>query len=73
MNRRSFFKLLGGAVVAAALPLGPLALPRPRHEEWQIKITDYAMSLDDFEARILEPAMQRLAERLDSEIMELLK
>jgi hypothetical protein len=74
MNRRKFFKMFGGAVAAAMLPMGALALPRFAPLTGRVDI-DFGsnMSLDDFEERILEPAIQRIAQQLDTEMMRLLK
>lgn len=72
MNRRSFFKLFGGAIAAAMLPLGVLALPeRKRFEGFVVVHFDYG--LENFRDRILEPAMQRIAEQLDDQMMRILK
>jgi hypothetical protein len=79
MNRRSFFKMFGGAIAAAALPMGALALSRfaslsGAHTGVDIDFGyNVNLGLDDFEKRILEPAMQRIAEKLDQQIMELMK
>lgn len=80
MNRRKFFKMFGGAVAAAMLPMGVLALPRfaPLTGRQKIGVdidfgSNVNLSLDDFEKRILEPAMQLMAQQLDTEMMRLLK
>ena len=76
MNRRNFFKMFGGAIAAAMLPLGVLALPERKRFEGYVDVdfsSNINMSLEDFENRILNPAMQRLAENVDNEIMRLLK
>ena len=79
MNRRNFFKLFGGAIAAAILPLGALALERRDPEEgWTTYADvhfsgDLNLSLDDFEQCILNPAIQRLAEQIDTEMTRYLK
>jgi hypothetical protein len=79
MNRRNFFKMFGGAIAAAVLPMGALALSRfaPFSRANTGVDIDFGynvnLGLDDFEKRILEPAMQRIAEKLDQQMMELMK
>jgi hypothetical protein len=76
MNRRNFFKMFGGAIAAAMLPLGALALSeRKRFElsDAEFWAQHRMLSLDDFEDRILNPAVRRMAENLDTEIMRIMK
>lgn len=72
MDRRKFLQFLGaGAGVAAAAAVVPGAvkffLP-PKNGwkgEWTYSIKDSAYGLEDFEERILQPAMQRVADKID--------
>jgi hypothetical protein len=87
MNRRSFFKMFGGAIAAAVLPLGALALPKrtlelvkpARIEAVDVSFTtaDMSLSLDDFEERIFAPIAARMAriisDNIDTELMRLVK
>lgn len=83
MNRRNLFKMFGGAIAAAVLPLGALALPKrwnPNDAEvgWTKDSPTYPMGeaylhVEDFKSRILDPAMRRMAENLDAEIMRIMK
>jgi len=74
MNRRNFFKMFGGAIAAAMLPLGTLALPERKRFEGFVDVNfTSGLTLEEFEDRILNPAMQRMAEQLDNEIMRILK
>jgi len=76
MNRRNFFKMFGGAIAAAMIPVGALALAQPKFRPKFVDV-DFSwnrnLSLDDFEQRILNPVMQRLAEQIDTEMMRNLK
>jgi len=71
MNRRNFFKMFGGAVAAAMLPLGALALPERKWFRDVSFTSDMWMDVGEFQRRVLEPAMRRVAERIDNDIMRL--
>jgi hypothetical protein len=78
MNRRNFFKMFGGAIAAAMLPLGALALieSKPKRFEGFVDVPwsgNLNMALEDFEERILGPAMRQMAINVDHEITRLLK
>ena len=74
MNRRNFFRMFGGAIAAAMLPLGALALPERRRFEGYVDVNfTSGLTLEEFEDRILNPVIQRIAENVDNEIMRLLK
>jgi hypothetical protein len=76
MNRRNFFRALAavGAIVAAPALLLRKSLPGPRH--WDVTFTtrDMAMSLNDFERLVLEPARRKaakdMAEAVDRHVLE---
>lgn len=76
--------MFGGALAAAVIPLGALALSKRDPEEGWVpgKVdVDFSynvnMGLEEFEERILNPAMRRMAEQFDTfmipELKELLK
>jgi hypothetical protein len=59
--------MFGGAIAAAVLPLGSLALPKQKRPQFSA----VEMDLRDFEKRILDPAVQRLSEQIDAEMMKI--
>jgi hypothetical protein len=73
VNRRKFLQFLGaGAGVTAAVVIAPEAVkfflpPRGGWNSWTYSTKDAFMSLDDFEYRILQPAMERVAAQLDEQ------
>lgn len=72
MNRRELFKLLlaGAAVAAAPSILLKAAKPKLQYVDVTFSTADYSMCLDDFEARILEPAIAKLAKQMDAYCLE---
>jgi hypothetical protein len=74
MDRRNFFRLFGGAVAAAVLPLGALALPRfaplsRRNTGVEINFShNVNMGLEEFEDRYIKPWSRRLSDRIDNEV-----
>lgn len=65
MNRRAFFRSLAALTIVAATPLK--FLPK-RSEVWAFVHVNRNLSLDDFERRVLEPAIRKMAERIDNEV-----
>jgi hypothetical protein len=75
MNRRNLFKMFGGALAAAALPLGALARPRfaplTRHNVGvEVRFTDEMLTWEEFMAN---DSIQRISERIDREAYRSLK
>ena len=74
MDRRGFLKMLGAgaAVTATGLAVPDVARrfflpPAGGWNGWIPCTKDYMMGLGDFEKRVLEPAVQRLAANIDEE------
>lgn len=79
MNRRGFLQMLGAAASVGACGLlvpdvaRKIFLPPKGGWKTSLGLTGYELGLDDFEKRILEPAMQRLAARVDDEMTRTLQ
>jgi hypothetical protein len=82
MDRRGFLKLLGAGAAGAAVTAAGLAVPDvarrfflPPAGGWHddYRLGDHIFGLDEFEKRILEPAMQRVAANLDEEMTRTLQ
>ena len=71
MNRRKFLQFLGagaGVAAVAAVPGAVKFFLPPKggwRGEWTYSTKDMYLSLDDFEARILQPAIIKVADRID--------
>lgn len=78
MNRRGFLGLVAGAALGALVKTSGLAKLMPKLEPVESFVDvhfnpgDLSLSLEDFEARILKPAMRALAVKVDVEMMKLL-
>jgi hypothetical protein len=74
IGRRGFFKGLGAATLSALLPLGALAAldrKKPQFADVTFSSDDRYLSFDDFHKRILEPALRRIADQVDEQMMGL--
>ena len=70
MNRRSFFGLLAGTALFALTKTTGLAKLAPRIDKPVYADVQFGtnLSLDDFEQRILQPAIEAMAKRFDEEM-----
>lgn len=67
MNRRGFLaSLLATPIAVAAARWLPAPVRYVR--QWTITTADYVLELDEYEARILAPAMAKLSAKLDADI-----
>ena len=67
MNRRDLFRLAGAVAIAVAVPveLGPADFtPIPK----AVGVAPITFSLEEFSERVLRPAMQQLAAKLEADI-----
>jgi hypothetical protein len=75
VNRRGFLGVLAGAIASAAIGI-KLASAPPKlgvmlagvESDGKYPMLNSVFSLDDFEHRILNPAVQRLAETIDAQM-----
>lgn len=74
MNRRKFLQMLsaGAIITAAGLELPQLSrsyfLPPPGGWGVDVRFSNQLLSIEDFERRILQPAIDAIAKRLDADI-----